>query len=78
MDCHQNARLTPRGREALVLAVLEEGLTAKPAAARPPHPYPPPSRIARAAARALSPPPVAPPALADQPVMINPMFSFGY
>ena len=34
MDCHQNARLTPRGREALVLAVLEEGLTAKRAAAR--------------------------------------------
>ena len=33
MDCHQNARLTPRGRAALVEAV-EAGLTAKRAAAR--------------------------------------------
>ena len=31
-----------------------------------------------ARSRALSPPPVPPPALADQPVTINPMFSFGY
>jgi transposase len=33
MDCHQNARLTPRGRAALVEAV-EAGLTAKRDAAR--------------------------------------------
>jgi transposase-like protein len=33
MDTHQNARLTPKGREAMVRAVLDGGLS-KAAAAR--------------------------------------------
>ena len=32
MDIHQNARLTPKGREAMVRLILERGATAKAAA----------------------------------------------
>ena len=34
MDIHQNARLTPKGREAMVLAVVENGLSKAEAARR--------------------------------------------
>jgi leucine-zipper of insertion element IS481 len=34
MDTHKNARLTPKGREEMVRAVVDRGMT-KAAAARP-------------------------------------------
>ena len=34
MDVHKNARLTPRGREEMVLVVVEQGLTTAQAARR--------------------------------------------